>query len=89
MEKNEIEFLHKHEQRMINEFRGCCDWEQLKHRKFKEPTKGFRDLFRRMGYKVYLVNEFRTSLHCARCQQEDGKCRKYRIERDIVWNSHV
>jgi hypothetical protein len=38
------------------------DFEQRKHRKFKEPVKGkgFRTLFRKAGYKVYL-DEFRTS----------------------------
>ena len=31
--------------------------------KYKEPTKGktFRDLFKRNGYKVYLIDEYNTS----------------------------
>ena len=43
------------------------DWEQKQHRKFKEPVKGkgFRTLFRKAGYKVYLVDEFRTSRKCS------------------------
>ena len=36
------------------------DWNQGQYRKFHEPIKGigFRKLFRRVGYKVYLVDEF-------------------------------
>ncbi len=39
------------------------DWEQKKQMKYKEPTKGksIRQLFRKYGYAVYLVDEFRTS----------------------------
>ena len=53
------------------------DFEQRKHRKFKEPTKGngFRTLFRRHGYQVYLVDEFRTSCRCSNCE---GECEKFR-----------
>ena len=45
------------------------DFEQKQHRKFKEPIKGrgFRTLFRRYGYKVYLVDEHKTSCRCANC----------------------
>ena len=45
------------------------DWEQKQHMKFKEPVKGkgFRTLFRKNGYDVYLVNEFRTSCRCSGC----------------------
>ena len=78
----------KSEQRMINRFKSifgkpnetvvCIgDFEQRKHRKFKEPIKGkgFRTLFRRHGYKVYLVDEFRTSCRCSNCE---GECEKFR-----------
>ena len=60
---------------------GIGDWEQKKHRKFKEPTKGkgFRNLLRNGGYQVYLVDEFRTSCQCSHCQHEDGKCEKFRV----------
>lgn len=53
------------------------DWEQFKHRMFKEPVKGkgFRKLFRRYGYIVLLVDEFRTSCRCAKC---DGECVTFR-----------
>jgi hypothetical protein len=39
------------------------DFEQRKQMKYKEPTKGktIRTLFKKNGYKVYLVDEFRTS----------------------------
>ena len=38
--------------------------------KYKEPTKGkgFRTLLKKNGYKVYLVNEFRTSCKCSCCK---------------------
>jgi len=62
------------EKKMINNFKKifgdekkaivCIgDWEQKRQMKYKEPTKGksIRDLFKRVGYKVYLVNEYKTS----------------------------
>jgi len=57
---------------------GIGDWEQKQHRRFKEPVKGkgFRTLFRRAGYKVYLVDEFRTSCRCSAC--EHGVCSTFR-----------
>ena len=77
------------EQHMINRFNSIFgkpkdiivtigDFEQKKHRKFKEPIKGkgFRDLFRKNGYQVYLVDEFRTSCKCSNC--EGGDCEKFR-----------
>ena len=53
------------------------DFEQYKHRKYKEPVKGkgFRTLFRKAGYKVYLVDEFRTSCRCSSCE---GECKTFR-----------
>ena len=56
------------------------DWEQKQHRKFKEPVKGkgFRNLFRRARYKLYLVDEFRTSCRCSACSSEDGICSTFR-----------
>jgi hypothetical protein len=59
---------------------GIGDWEQRKHRAFKEPHKGkgFRALLRkRGGYHVLLVDEFRTSVQCSRCQTEDATCHKF------------
>jgi transposase len=56
---------------------GFGDWEQRKQMKFKEPTKGkgMRELFRKAGYEVYLVDEFRTSCRCHRCE---GACTTFR-----------
>ena len=53
------------------------DFEQRKHRKYKEPIKGkgFRTLFRKAGYGVYLVDEFRTSCRCSAC---GGECKTFR-----------
>ena len=54
------------------------DFDQRKHRKFKEPVKGkgFRTLFRKAGYGVYLVDEFRTSCRCSACGSE---CKTFRV----------
>lgn len=55
------------------------DWSQSEQMKYKEPSKGksFRNLFRKAGYKVYLVNEFRTSKMCCNCKDENGICEKF------------
>jgi hypothetical protein len=47
--------------------------------KFKEPTlgKGIRNLFRKNNYKVFLVDEFRTSCKCSNCN--GGVCEKFRV----------
>jgi hypothetical protein len=39
------------------------DWCDKRHQRFNEPVKGigFRQVFRKAGYKVYLVDEFKTS----------------------------
>ena len=77
------------EARMINNFIktfgkpedvviGFGDWEQKKHRKYKEPVKGkgFRNLFRRWGFLVYLIYEWGTSSRCYNCQ--GGICETFR-----------
>jgi hypothetical protein len=79
----------KSEQNMVNRFKkifgkpddtiiAIGDFEQKKHRKYKEPLKGkgFRTLFRKSGYQVYLVDEFRTSCKCSNCN--GGDCEKFR-----------
>ncbi len=79
------------EARMLNRFKElfgppaevviCIgDWEQRQHRKFHEPVKGkeFRDLFRRSGYRLYLVDEHRTGCRCSACD-EHGECLKFRM----------
>ena len=50
--------------------------EQKKQMKFKEATKGkgMRTLFRKAGFQTYLVDEFRTSCMCSKC--EIGICKK-------------
>ena len=78
----------KSEEKMINNFKeklgnpkdsiiAFGDWSQKEQMKFHEPTKGksFRSLFRRYGYKVYLVDEYRTSKKCCNCKcVEEGNC---------------
>jgi hypothetical protein len=53
------------------------DWEQRQQMKYKEPTKGkgMRDLFRKCGYKTYLVDEFRSSCKCSQCN--GGECKNF------------
>ena len=83
--------MQKVESRMLNDFRAkfggpedtivCIgDWLQKQHRRFHEPVKGkgFRDLFRRAGYKVYLVDEHKTSCCCSKCQCDAGVCATFR-----------
>jgi len=78
----------KTESRMISRFRSIYgtpsetviyigDWEQYKHRKYKEPSigKGIRNVFRKAGYQLFLVDEFRTSCRCYKCQ---GQCETFR-----------
>jgi transposase len=52
------------------------DYEQKKQMKFKEATKGkgMRTLFRKAGFQTFLVDEFRTSCRCSKC--EIGICKK-------------
>jgi|SaaInlStandDraft_4_1057021.scaffolds.fasta_scaffold03721_2 transposase len=82
----------KNEQKLINNFRKIfgkpediiiCggDFEQKQHMKYKEPTKGkgIRKIFRDNGYKLYLVDEFRTSCMCSICKEEIGRCEKFQI----------
>ncbi len=56
---------------------GIGDFEQHKHRKFKEPVKGkgFRTLLRKHGYDLYLVDEYKTSCTCHNCHE---RCETFR-----------
>ena len=78
----------RHEQKMINKFKNlfgeptetiiCIgDYEQKKHMKYKEPVKGkgMRNLFRQNGYEVFLVDEYKTSCMCSKC--EEGRCETF------------
>jgi hypothetical protein len=75
------------EQRMLNNFKCIfgnekdvvvCfgDYEQKQQMKYKEATKGkgMRTLFRKAGFQTYLVDEFRTSCKCSKC--DGGSCIK-------------
>ena len=84
--------IKRNEQKMINQFKKIMgkpeevvicigDWEQRKQMKYKEPTIGIgmRTLFRKNNYKVFLVDEFRSSCKCSQC--ENGLCEKFRIRK--------
>jgi hypothetical protein len=62
------------ESKMINRFKEkfgdskdvlifIGDWSTQKRMRYKEPTKGkgLRDIFKKKGYKIYLVDEYNTS----------------------------
>lgn len=57
------------------------NWSQNNHRRFHQPVKGkgFRDMFRRAGYDVVLVDEFRTSCTCSTCQIPTAKCKEVQL----------
>ena len=57
------------------------DTGKKKQMKYKEATKGIgmRKIFRQNNYKVYLVDEFRTSCMCSICKTEIGRCEKFQI----------
>jgi hypothetical protein len=50
------------------------------HRKHSPPVKGagFRKMFKRAGFQVFLVDEFRTSCRCNTCHGETEKFRRRR-----------
>jgi len=85
----------KNEQKMMNNFKKifgkpkdviiCAgDFEQKQHMKYKEPVKGkgIRKLFKDNGYKLYLVDEFKTSCMCSTCKTEEGRCEKFKIRKN-------
>jgi len=85
----------KNEQKLMNNFKKIFgkpeetivifgDFEQKQHMKYKEATKGvgMRKLFRQNNYKVYLVDEFRTSCMCSICKTEIGRCEKFQIRKN-------
>ena len=57
------------------------NFEQKQHMKYKAPVKGkgIRRIFRNNGYKLYLVDEFRTSCMCSICKTEIARCKKFQI----------
>lgn len=58
-----------------------------KHIKNKEPivTKRLRKLFRKNGYTVYLINEFRTSKTCNICKKDTENFHKRKKGDFLVW----
>lgn len=79
----------KSEQKMINNFKkifgnpnetiiAIGDWEQKKNIKYCPPTKGigFRNLFRKNGYNVFLVDEYNTSKMNYYSHRENEKFRR-------------
>ena len=56
------------------------DYGQRHHMRFVEPVKGkgFRKLFKKAGYKVFLVDEFRTSTICSKCENIEATCESFR-----------
>jgi hypothetical protein len=85
--------IKRNEQQMIRNFRKmygnpdevviCIgDWEQRQQMKYKEPTLGIglRSLLRKNKYKVYLVDEFRTSCKCSNC--DGGVCEKFMVRKN-------
>ncbi|KAL0223008.1 hypothetical protein P9112_002398 [Eukaryota sp. TZLM1-RC] len=59
--------------------------------KFKKPTKrkGLRILFKKAGYKVFLIDEFRTSCCCFTCKKAEKTVETFRWCRNLrPWNMH-
>jgi len=82
--------IKRNEQKLISNFKKeygdadnvviCIgDWEQRKQMKYKEPTlgKGIRTLFRKNKFNVFLVDEFRSSCKCSKC--DGGVCEKFMV----------
>ncbi len=68
------------------------DWSQKNQMKFKEPTKGksFRSLFRKAGYQVFLVDEYKTSKQCCNCKNTISICEKFlKIPSPRPWKRNV
>ena len=85
--------IKRNEQKMMSDFRTmygnpdevviCIgDWEQRQQMKYKEPTLGIgmRSLLRKNKYKVYLVDEFRSSCKCSKC--DGGVCEKFMVRKN-------
>jgi len=74
----------KSESKMINNFKklyggpdkvviAIGDWNQKQQMKFRPPSlgKGIRKIFRRNGYMIFMVDEFRTSMWCCSCGEKN------------------
>jgi hypothetical protein len=93
------------ESKMINNFKSkfgnpeevlviIGDYDKKENMRGKEPAicKRIRKIFQMNGYKVYLINEFRTSKLCNRCCHEtenylerESKNPKYKGKKMLVW----
>jgi hypothetical protein len=85
--------IKRNEQKMMSNFKTmygnpenvviCIgDWEQRQQMKYKEPTLGIgmRSLLRKNNYNVYLVDEFRSSCKCSKC--DGGVCEKFMVRKN-------
>jgi hypothetical protein len=92
------------EAKMVNRFRAkfgppettiiCIgDWSSSPHQmRFHEPTKGkgWRKVFRKAGYQVYLVRESYTSKRCFNCKDPDAECKKFRnVVNPRPWKKNI
>ena len=91
---NSIFFIRIFIARMINNFRNAfgspsevvvCigDWSLKNQRRHHAPCKGigFRKVFRKNHFKVYLVDEYKTSSKCNNCKSansNEGICLPFR-----------
>jgi transposase len=85
-QRSEMKMVNRFKEKLgrpDNTFIAFGDWSQKSQMKYKEPSKGksFRNLFRKAGYKVYLVDEYKTSKQCCNCEDSDGICEKFLTKR--------
>jgi hypothetical protein len=61
--------------------------EHGKYMKGREPTicSKIRELLRKRKYKVYMLNEYRTSKLCWKCESEVKRFHKRENENNLVW----
>ena len=62
------------------------DWSTQKNMRYREPTKGkgFRDLFKKNGYNIFLVDEHNTSIKMHGSGDEMEKCKKIKKDKKTV-----
>ena len=74
-QRSEDQFINRFKNKFGNGKENAVligDWSEEKPMKNKEPTKGksFRKLFRKNGFKVFLVDEFNTSKYHHKTKKE-------------------
>jgi hypothetical protein len=77
-QRSEQQFIKRFKQKFgnpKNTIIAIGDYGQKHQMPFIEPTKGigFRSMFRRYGYKVYLIDEYNTSKKCHWCNDSITK----------------